>query len=267
MTNKQFAVLGSPIDHSLSPAIHAAAYKHLNLDWSYERFEVKSGELSDFIDSHRDSYSGFSITMPLKIEAAELADQKDSLVELLGVANTLMFSEAGIAAFNTDVFGITQALEHCWSPEIQTIAILGAGATARSALAAIHLSAPMAKVMVYVRAGTNTKPIADLASTLDISLEVAGLDSYGSYQELTINTLPAKASPAPQKQAGWLLDVNYSSQDEDFVNSFDPSKVVSGKAMLLWQAIAQIRLFTSSNAHQELQDEAAVLRAMTAALQ
>jgi shikimate dehydrogenase len=268
MTSKQFAVLGDPIEHSLSPAIHSAAYRHMGLDWSYGKFEVHSGDLDEFVKAHRNDFHGFSVTMPLKIEAANLANDKDSIVESLGVANTLVITDKGVSAFNTDVFGITQALDKCWTDDIQAIAILGAGATARSALMAIQLKARKAIVRVYARSTTNTEPIVALATGLGISIEVAGLESYGANQDLTINTLPADALPARlDRQSGWLLDVNYADQSKSFKDSFDSSKRASGKSMLLWQAVAQIRLFTSHDVNQELPDEAGVLRAMTEALQ
>jgi len=268
MTSKRFAVLGDPIEHSLSPAIHTAAYRHLGLDWSYGKFEVHSGELEDFMKAHRSAFSGFSVTMPLKIEAAALADNMDSIAESLGVANTLVMTSEGVSAFNTDVFGITQALEQCWGNNIRTIAILGAGATARSALMAIHLMAPEAMVRVYVRSTSNTEPIVALSTELGITLEVTGLESYGANQDLTISTLPANALPAGlENQDGWLLDVNYANQAKAFTNSFDSSKRVSGKSMLLWQAVAQIRLFTTHDVDRVLPDEAGLLRAMTEALQ
>ena len=269
MTSKHFAVLGSPIEHSLSPAIHRVAYNQLGLDWTYGRFDVHSGNLASFLDEHANVFSGLSITMPLKIEAANIATDQDAIVQQLGVANTLLITDQRISAFNTDVFGISKALTKCWQSDVQNISILGAGATARSALMAVHFEAPKAQVTVYARSTTNTEPIVALAQTLDISLEVGRLEIFGLDQDLTINTLPADAVPEglAKQQLGWLLDVNYAHQSRSFVETFEQDKTVSGKAMLLWQAIAQIRLFTANDVSVELPDEAGVLQAMTLALQ
>lgn len=267
MTNKKFAVLGSPIEHSLSPSIHLAAYKCLALDWSYEKVEVHAGDLESFVKAQKAYYSGFSVTMPLKVEAAYLANEKDWLVEQLGVANTLVLSDEGIAAFNTDVFGINKSLESFWETGVQSIALLGAGATARSALMAIHDKAPEAKVAIYVRESSNTDAITALGTVLGISTTIESLDSITSNHDLTINTVPGAALPIPSTaRTGWFLDVNYADLNKQYVDTFDPSKVVSGKSMLLWQAIGQIRLFTTKDATLELPNEAEVLRAMTSAL-
>ena len=86
----QAAVLGSPIAHSLSPVIHAAAYAHLGLDWSYGRVELQPGGFADFVNGLDDSWRGLSVTMPLKEVAAECGIP-DEDVRLTGVANTVVF--------------------------------------------------------------------------------------------------------------------------------------------------------------------------------
>jgi shikimate dehydrogenase len=267
MTKKKFSVLGDPIEHSLSPLIHLAAYKQLGLDWGYERTQVHSGQLNNFTSARGLVFSGFSVTMPLKAEAAALAVRSDDLVKQLGIANTLLRTANGLEAFNTDVFGITKALESCWLSKPQIVALLGAGATARSALLSIQQNAPSAKVSVYVRSSTNANAIVELAKNLGVSLTVRPIEDFAQAQELTINTIPGNKLPVNAgKQQGWLLDVNYSNPDEEFHDHFDSAKVVSGKAMLLWQAIAQIRLFLNLDASTELPHESDVLRAMSASL-
>lgn len=267
MTDRTFAVLGDPIDHSMSPAIHLAAYKVLGLDWGYEKIQVHSGGLNEFVAHQGAHFQGFSVTMPLKAEAAALGANVDPLVQNLGIANTLIRTDSSFSAFNTDVFGITKALEDCWVTNPERVAILGAGATARSAILALHLNAPSSRVSVYVKSSTNTSSIAALANTLDLNISVQSLSEFSDSQDLTINTIPGQHSiTSSDKQSGWLLDVNYSSPAKSLNELFISSKVVSGKEMLLWQAIAQIRLFIALDASQELPNEIDVLRAMSAAL-
>ena len=267
MTDKKFAVLGDPIEHSMSPAIHLAAYKVLGFDWNYEKIQVHSGGLNEFVAHQGSHFQGFSVTMPLKAEAAALAVNTDPLVQRLGIANTLIRTASGLNAFNTDVFGITKALDDCWVTNPQRVAILGAGATARSAILALHLKAPSSHVSVYVRSSSNTSEITDLAKTLDLDISVQSLTDFSDSQDLTINTIPGEHNvTSSDKQSGWLLDVNYSNPDKTLNELFDSLKVVSGKDMLLWQAIAQIRLFIALDASKELPNEVDVLRAMSAAL-
>jgi shikimate dehydrogenase len=267
MTSKHFAVLGDPISHSLSPSIHLAAYKHLGLDWTYEKVQVPKGNLDGFLSGQGSRFSGLSVTMPLKLEAAALAEDLDEFVKLCGVANTLVNTNERWSAANTDVFGIIKALGGCWDNPVSEVAILGSGATAQSALIAISRVKPEAKITVYARGSSNTSAITALSKKLD--LEVTNLDllDFGTHQDLTISTLPPEGVPQTvESQRGWLLDVNYANPNTAFATSFDRLKVVSGKAMLLWQAVAQIRLFFSFDVSKELPDEAGVLAAMRAAL-
>ncbi|MCL1800634.1 MAG: hypothetical protein FWG25_04640, partial [Promicromonosporaceae bacterium] len=156
---KRAAVLGHPIAHSLSPVLHNAAYAALGLtDWEYDAIDVESSGLADLLNStllERDDYVGFSLTMPLKVEvlrwlaALGLARESaarppvivDPLCEISGAANTLvkrsLGTDAELSAFNTDVGGIVAAIrEVIRHGPVESVGILGAGATAASALAA-----------------------------------------------------------------------------------------------------------------------------------
>lgn len=103
------AVLGSPIAHSLSPTLHAAAYDALDLPFTYGRHEVASGGLAAFVAGLGPEWRGLSLTMPLKREVLPLLDRTTPLVDELGVANTVAFRLEGStlvrAGANTDVQG------------------------------------------------------------------------------------------------------------------------------------------------------------------
>lgn len=268
MTSKQFAVVGDPIDHSLSPNIHNAAYKFLGLDWDYTRFKVAEGNLQKFLSQEGSHLSGISVTMPLKLEAAALASSGDEIVSELKIANTLLRKDDEFTAFNTDVFGIEMALSKCFGQSIQRVAILGSGATAQSALYAISRRSSNAKAVVYARDLSKTQLIQDLAAKIGLVLELRPLDSYSIEQDLTISTIPAAALDvlSHQAQAGWLLNVNYSSKDSSFSKQFNDEKVVQGQTMLIWQAIAQIRVFLNGTPHNELDNEKALFAKMAEAL-
>jgi shikimate dehydrogenase len=268
MTSKHFAVVGDPIDHSLSPNIHNAAYKFLGLDWDYTRFKVAEGNLREFLKKKGSHLSGISVTMPLKIEAATLASSGDEIVSELQIANTLLRKDDEFTAFNTDVFGIEMALSKCWGHGIQRVAILGSGATAQSALYAISRRASNAKVVVYARDLSNTEPIQKLTAKLGIALEISPLGSFSHEQDVTISTIPAAALDTLSHlgQSGWLLNVNYSSKDSSFSKQFNADKVVQGQTMLIWQAIAQIRIFLNGTPHDELDNEKALFAKMAEAL-
>jgi shikimate dehydrogenase len=246
MASKSFAVLGDPISHSLSPKIHSAAYSFLGLDYSYEAIRVNRGALRQFLANEGKNHSGFSITMPLKFEAAEIADAESVLLGT-GVCNTLVTTEEGYQGFNTDVAGISFALRECFKENPNHIAILGSGATARSALAALAL-AGFGTVNVYARDIKKAEELNNLEPSIHVS--VFDLSKYNTSQDLTINTLPSGISeslPEVGSQPGWLLSVNYASADIGFNSKFSPENRVSGVEMLLGQAIEQVRIFAGSD--------------------
>jgi shikimate dehydrogenase len=128
-------VLGSPIEHSLSPALHRAAYAELGLaDWEYQRHRVTEDQLAGFVAGLDETWRGLSLTMPLKVAALELGEP-DELSVLAAAANTMIF-EPGVPArvYNTDVGGLVSAFAAAGVSKINSATILGAGATARSAL-------------------------------------------------------------------------------------------------------------------------------------
>ncbi len=131
------AVLGSPIAHSLSPALHRAGYAALGLDWTYDRFELTADQLPAFVAGLDDDWRGLSLTMPLKVACLEVADQVTPLAQRAGAGNTLVRTAEGWLADNTDIPGLVAALLPSWHGWTRA-AILGAGATARSAVLALE---------------------------------------------------------------------------------------------------------------------------------
>jgi shikimate dehydrogenase len=115
---------------------------------------------------------------------------------------------------------------------------------------------------------SKAESIQALASKLGLSMEVRELSTYSNTQDLTISTIPATAldTISTDSQNGWLLNVNYSSKDSNFSSKFDDAKVIQGETMLIWQAIAQIRIFMSGSPNIELGNEEAVFANMADAL-
>ena len=273
MADKQLAVVGSPISHSKSPAIHAAAYRVLKLDWSYSAIELGKGQLLNWLDGLDESWHGVSVTAPLKEEAAAFA--ATDLVKVLGAANTLLRVSGGWTAYNTDVFGIIQALRTAAKGEVRKVAIIGSGATAKSALAAVAELYPDAELTLAARNRDALPKLANFAlhafkfetkTTANISKALSGND-------LVISTLPAGAlddyvrklrKSWVLKPRGLLFDVAYEPWPSEAAKLWSDAglQVVAGIEMLLWQAIAQIRLFTTGSTDTELFNEAAIMHAM-----
>jgi shikimate dehydrogenase len=275
----RLAVLGSPIRHSLSPALHAAAYRELGLDWEYEAIEVTSDTLEEFISSRDDSWRGLSLTMPLKREVLDMIDQVDPLVELTGSANTLLFHELGGArhtlGFNTDVYGITQSFQLAGHSALHSVLILGGGATAASAIAAVNrLSAR--RVYVAVRNPDRAAALVAVGERHGTEVVVVPLDlAPGLAHEVdaVISTLPNGAAhdisfAVDDMRSAVLFDVAYDPWPSTLASQWIAAggDVIPGIDMLVHQALIQVRVFVHGTPDMLLDNESAVLTAMRASL-
>lgn len=252
---KKFAVLGKPIEHSKSPIIHIAAYEKLGLDWTYERFELAEANLRGFIE--QTDFEGFSLTMPLKDKAFELYGSNDQSALRAHAVNT-MYRVAGVwETYNTDVFGLMSALRGI---SFEEVAILGSGATARNALIAIRELNREARATILARNAEKAFELVSFANELGLTAEVPSTTSVASAFDLTISTLPPSAdalSFLAGEPSGTLLDVAYSPWPSSLASHWLASggNVISGIEMLIWQAIAQIRIFVNGSVAEPLENE------------
>jgi shikimate dehydrogenase len=272
---RRFAVLGSPIAHSKSPAIHLAAYRVLGTDWEYGRAEVTEGGLRKFIEELDTDWDGFSVTMPLKEEAAKFADILDEPSVLTAATNTLVKNEQGTwVGSNTDIFGIVKSLAEAHIALPKRVLILGSGATATSAMAAVKEFSPRAEVRVWARNAVSRKLLVAFGKSLGLRVGSAGrLKRASVAADLTISTLPAGvlddsarilANSRFWAPKGALLDVAYNPWPSSLATLWTSKGqiVVSGLEMLIWQAVAQIRIFFHGSPTKELPNEIAVVEAM-----
>lgn len=244
------AVLGSPIVHSLSPAMHRAAYATLGLEWSYGAFDVAEGELREFVSEHRDGWRGYSVTAPLKREAAALAVSRDDDVQALGVANTLVAADNGWAAHNTDVPGAVNALRGVGIQAVRRLRILGAGATAASlALAAKRLGATEVELRVreVARAGRTATAIESIG--LAVTVVPMHVDVVETV-DLLASTVPGAALAGHEHawvgSAEAVFDVVYDPWPSELMRSAqtEGTPLVTGLDLLAHQAVLQVELMT-----------------------
>lgn len=264
------AVLGDPIDHSLSPALHEAAYRQLGLDgWEYRKVRVNEQELKPWLESLTPQWAGLSLTMPLKRTIVPYGTLRDRWSQTLGVANTAVLRWDGghkpsIGLYNTDVFGIAQAFAHahetapstCRTP--RTALILGNGNTAASAVAACA-SMGVASVTVAARHVRANDAMERIMREHAGTLRMVALDSEAALEALAdsdvvVNTIPAGfAQPVADMLAasgvqvrGMLLDVIYGAGFSSLRSVYRSrgGLFVDGRDMLLYQALAQVLLMT-----------------------
>ncbi len=266
MVTTRLAVLGSPIAHSKSPALHAAAYKVLGLDWEYGRAEVEGAGLSAFIDGLTSEWRGLSLTMPLKWDVLPLLDARHPLVDATGAANTVLLENGRRHGFNTDVYGIMRSFEDHGVPLTGHALILGAGATAGSAIAAAGLGG----VEHVVIAARDLSKADRLGARLGVPWSVVPFDQVtaGPVPDYVINTLP-NGVPVPVdfsegfRRRSVLFDVTYDPWPTPLASTWSAT-AINGLDMLVHQAVQQVRIFLTGDPEEELPREAEVLAAMRA---
>jgi shikimate dehydrogenase len=249
---RRAAVLGHPIAHSLSPTLHLAAYRALGLPWEYDRVDVTGEQLAAFVAGLDASWVGLSLTMPLKEEVLPLLDEVDDVVTATRAANTVVLRDGRRLGSNTDVEGIVAALGGLDSPTpAPTAAVLGGGATARSALAALaRLAVP--SVTAYVRRAEAGDDLRRTGEALGLPVDAAPWEDAAEALTcaVVVSTVPVGVADHLAADVGGspgtLLDVVYDPWPTPLAASWAASggAVASGLDMLLHQAVEQVRLMT-----------------------
>lgn len=267
----RLAVLGSPISHSKSPAIHLAAYRVLGLDWSYDAIEVRSGDLTSFLAGCGSQWRGLSLTMPLKREVLSHLALQDEVSDLASAANTVLFTAGGLSGYNTDVYGAERLLMENLAVAPQRAFVLGGGATSNSIVVALaKLGTRM--ITVSTRSPQKAAGLADLSNRLDAKVTVGNLAVEPGAPDVVVSTLPGSAAlvrefPEAFRNAVPLVDIAYDPWPTSIAGHWLQAggTVVNGLGMLVYQALAQVRLFVGGDPERELPREADVLEAMRAA--
>jgi shikimate dehydrogenase len=258
------AVLGKPIAHSLSPVLHRAAYQALGLDdWTYDLVECDEAGLPGYVNSRGIDWAGLSLTMPLKRAVLPLLDHTDHLAAATGGANTVVFRPEGRYGYNTDVQGIVDALTEAGVATPGTVTIVGAGATACSALAAVG-ELGLTQADVVLRDEARAGGLLATAERLGLKVRLSPWESLGRdggpTPDLLISTVPAGAVDDYAERAVMIrrappvvFDVVYASWPTALAQAAATvgSAVVSGYAMLVHQAAAQVELMTGKPAPLE----------------
>jgi shikimate dehydrogenase len=256
------AVLGHPISHSKSPALHLAAYNRLGIGMSYTAIDVTEELLPSLMGQIRDQpgWRGLSVTMPLKTAMLGQVDEVRGVAGALGVVNTVSFEDhdgsARTVGSNTDVAGIVNALRHAGTRAAPAAVILGGGGTAASAVAALK-DLGTDSVDVFVRDPARTTEVRAAGDNFGVALQVRPLAEAArpaAGADVVISTLPPRAADGLAadiaalkiQTPGVLLDVAYDPWPSLAASVWQAGggTVVPGLEMLLYQAVEQVRLFT-----------------------
>lgn len=253
------AVLGSPITHSLSPALHTAAYRALGLDWTYEALETPEPDLPVVAKRLRTEpgWAGVSVTMPLKTAVIEVMDALDERVALLGAMNTVVVRAAAgggvrLTGHNTDVDGIGFALERAGHPGPIAPAVLGAGGTARAALGALA-ERGAGRVTVCARRTAGAAPLVSLGERLGVEVSVRDFDDAPAVvaaADVVVATTPAGSTDdlaaRPWPPGVGLVELLYHPWPTALARAASAAgaPLAGGIVVLAAQAAGQVSAFT-----------------------
>jgi shikimate dehydrogenase len=251
-------VLGRPIAHSLSPVLHRAAYEVLGLtDWTYRAVDCGIEELAETAHALADEgLAGLSLTMPLKRAVLPMLGAIDDWTDLVGAANTVLFGpDDAWRGANTDVVGMVAVLRGAGVDSTGAAAgspcVLGAGATARSVLAALS-AVGYRSVTVIARRPEAVAEVSDLADRLEVEIVPGEWDSAAAVSSapLVVSTTPAGSTDALAAAVsvprGLLVDVVYAPWPTALAQAWTAAggAVVGGLELLIEQAAEQVRLMT-----------------------
>lgn len=248
-------MLGSPIAHSLSPLLHRAAYSALGLEWEYDAHEVDAETLPGFVVGLDWSWRGLSLTMPLKEAALDLCDRVDPLARKVRAVNTVLLEPDGTrTGHNTDIGGLVAALREAGVGVVGSALVVGTGATARSAVAAVA-DLGCRRLMVAGRSAQRAAEIIELATAVDLPAEYVGwpagvVSDHWPRVDVAVTTVPVAVQPLVAERvataADVVVDVGYDPPSTPVLAAASAAgrQAVGGLAMLLHQAARQVELMT-----------------------
>jgi len=243
----QGAVLGSPINHSLSPILHSAAFEFLGISGHYQAIEVKSGELKNFLHQNGESFDYFSLTMPLKEEVFSLDYTIDESAKGALSGNTIFKRDGSFVVANTDSSGFLNALRNAGLGSISKVLVLGAGGTSRAVCAALNEVGVAIDVMGRTQSRSASLQAIVTRSdfrylTWNDRISVEGYD-------LVVNTTPAGAADLLSENiervtSCALFDVIYRPWPTRLGRKWIDLNgvVISGLELLLYQGLDQLSL-------------------------
>lgn len=266
-------IIGDPIEHTLSPAIHNAAFKFLKMNLVLVPFRVRRSELAAAVEGSRSlGVLGINVTMPHKSRVLRFLDRIDETAREIGAVNTVTIKNGSLHGYNTDGEGAVRALSQLGSLSGRKAVILGAGGAAKAV--AYYLSKAAETIVILNRTRSNG---ARLASTItnwsgipgrSCSLNRTNLRREARRADLLINTLPAHAFARFGKilvqeklttQNMLVMDANYTPENEFLTEAkLAGAKAIDGLEMLIQQAGLSFKLWTGLDAPIEVMRKAAI---------
>ena len=262
---KVVGIMGDPIEHSVSPPMHNAAFKSLDLDYAYVPFRVKKSDLANAVEAVKAlNIRGVNITIPHKVDVIPLIDEVDQLAREIGAINVLVNNEGYIKGYNTDAEGFLHVLqEHRIEPAGKTVIILGAGGAARAI--SFSLAASGANLIMINRTrATAARCAADVSAATGQTVEVMTLDEKNLAEamdksHILVNTTNVGMMPRVNdtlvtsrmiRPHFTVVDIVYNPYKTRLLAEAEKSgaRTISGLEMLIWQGALAFEKWTGRQA-------------------
>lgn len=247
---KLFAVIGNPVEHSKSPLIHNIALKEHKINGVYLAFKIEN--IENAIMSMKElNISGYSVTIPHKINIIKYLDEIDPLAKKIGAVNTVKNKNGKLIGHNTDMIGAINALKEKTKIKSKKVYVVGSGGAARAIVCG--LKEEKANVTIFARDMNQAKELAS-----DFNSNVNTLDNINSDFDILINTTPVgmypkiNESPVDKKlfkKNQVVMDIIFNPMETKLLKDAkkNGAKVISGIEMFLNQGYEQFRIWNNNS--------------------
>ncbi|MBU13426.1 MAG: shikimate dehydrogenase [Nitrosopumilales archaeon] len=254
--SKTYAVIGDPIDHSLSPNIHNAAFRHSKLDHTYIAYKIPAGELAAGIEALKAiKIAGFNVTIPHKIEMMKFLDEMDTTCKVIGAVNTVLNENGKLKGYNTDMIGFLDPIKKKnFTIKNSQVLLLGAGGAARAIITAM-IKEKASKISIVNRTQENANKLADFAKKIGgnvdtISIQEANklITDYKFIINSTSIGMRNEPSPISTENIGKnsiVYDIVYQPINTDLIKKSkeNGATIIYGYEMLLSQAACSFEIW------------------------
>ncbi len=266
---KTYAVIGDPIDHSLSPNIHNVAFKELQLDCTYIAYRIPKGELADGLEGLKKiKISGFNVTIPHKIDIMKYLDNVDEDCSIIGASNTVTNNDGMLKGYNTDMDGFLDPIKRkSLSIDSKEVLLLGAGGAARAIIAGLAKE-KVRLVTIANRTKEKADTLTKFAQKIGVEANTISLEDLGKNAmdyKLIVNATPIglknESTSIPTKiinENTIVYDIVYTPLNTDLIKKAKEvgATVIYGYEMLLGQAIRAFEIWHKTEAPYDIMKRA-----------
>ena len=267
--SKTYAVIGDPIDHSLSPNIHNAAFRHSKLDHTYIAYKIPAGELAAGIEALKAiKIAGFNVTIPHKIEMMKFLDEMDTTCKVIGAVNTVLNDNGKLKGYNTDMIGFLDPIKKKnFTIKNSQVLLLGAGGAARAIITAM-IKEKASKISIVNRTQENANKLADFAKKIGGNVDTISIQEANKLitdYKFIINSTsigmrnePSPISTENISKDSIVYDIVYQPINTDLIKKSkeNGATIIYGYEMLLSQAACSFEIWHKTEAPYDVMKKA-----------